>query len=331
VALSSGTAALHAACFAAGLGPGDEALVPAVTFVATANAVVYQGATPVFCDVDPDTATVDVSGLAPKVTARTKAVLPVDFAGHPCDLDPILELAERRGLVVIEDAAHALGARYRGRRVGGIADMTVFSFHPVKHITTGEGGMVATDAPEFARRVRLFRQHGITKEPRDLERDDGPWYYEMHHLGFNYRITDFQCALGASQLKRAEAFIRAREGLAAEYDRLLERCEAVQRPARRDWARHVYHLYPVRLRPGLTRRTRREVFEELRAKGLGVQVHYIPVHLQPYYRRRFGTAEGQCPKAEAFYQAEISLPLFPRMRSRDVRRVVATLEEAVGR
>lgn len=329
VAVSSGTAALHAACFAAGLGPGDEAVVPPLTFVATANAVLYQGATPIFCDVDPETATLDPRALEGCLTPRTKAVLPVDFAGHPCNLSPILKLARAKGLVVIEDAAHALGAEYRGKRVGGLSDLTIFSFHPVKHITTGEGGMITTSDDGLARRLRLFRTHGITKDPVEMERNEGAWYYEMQSLGFNYRITDIQCSLGNAQLRKLDSFIHARRLRAKEYDRALFGLEGVATPAVRDWARHSYHLYPVRLRLDRLKRTRRQVFDALRQDGIGVQVHYIPVHLQPYYRKRFGVGPGLCPNAEAFYESELSLPLFPQMKSSDVRRVTVALKEAM--
>ncbi|HEX7900452.1 MAG TPA: UDP-4-amino-4,6-dideoxy-N-acetyl-beta-L-altrosamine transaminase [Planctomycetota bacterium] len=328
VAFSSGTAALHACGFAAGLGPGDEAVVPPITFVATANAVLYAGATPRFCDVEADTALIDPKALEAAVTRRTKAVLPVDFAGHPCDLAAIRRVARKHGLVVIEDAAHALGARYRGRRVGGLADLTVFSFHPVKHITTGEGGMVTTDDDAFRRRLLLFRGHGITKDPAEMSRNEGPWYYEMRELGYNYRITDFQCALGHSQLKKADGFVKTRRRRAALYDELLRDVPGVAAAVQRPWAEHSYHLYPVRVRPGGP--SRRAVFDALRAAGLGVQVHYIPVHLQPYYQKRLRTRRGLCPRAEAFYDAEISLPLFPRMTEADVRRVVRTLKGALG-
>ena len=326
VAVSSGTAALHAACAAAGLGHGDEAVVPPITFVATANAVLYCGARPVFADVEADTATMDPKAFDAAITRRTKAVLPVDFAGHPADLESIVRIARRHNLIVIEDAAHSVGALSHGRRVGTLADMTCFSFHPVKHITTGEGGLVTTDDDALASKLRMFRTHGITKDPTALTRDEGPWYYEQHVLGFNYRITDFQCALGSSQLKRAGAFVRARRALAAAYGRALEGWEDVTGAVERPWARHSYHLYPIRLAQP---RRRRAVFEGLRARGFGVQVHYIPVHLQPYYRRVLGTRPGMCPRAEAFYAAEISLPVFPQMKPADVRRVVAALREEV--
>jgi UDP-4-amino-4,6-dideoxy-N-acetyl-beta-L-altrosamine transaminase len=326
VAVSSGTAALHAACAAAGLGHGDEAIVPPITFVATANAVLYCGARPVFADVEPDTATMDPKAFDAAITRRTKAVLPVDFAGHPADMESILRIARRRKLIVIEDAAHSLGALCHDRRVGTLADMTCFSFHPVKHITTGEGGMVATNDNKFASKLRTFRTHGITKDPKALTRDEGPWYYEQHLLGFNYRITDFQCALGSSQLKRADAFVRARRAIAAAYDQALDGWEEVKGAVERPWARHSYHLYPIRLTQP---RRRRAVFEGLRARGLGVQVHYIPVHMQPYYRNVLGTRPGMCPRAEAFYAAEISIPIFPKMKPGEIRRVLTALREEV--
>jgi UDP-4-amino-4,6-dideoxy-N-acetyl-beta-L-altrosamine transaminase len=318
VAVSSGTAGLHAACRAAGLGPGDEAIVPAITFVATANAVRYTGAVPKLCDVDPETATLDVASAERLVGPRTRAILPVDYAGHPCDLQAVRRLARRHGLWVIEDAAHALGARYRGRPVGALSDLTVFSFHPVKHITTGEGGMVTTDSAVLAERMRRFRHHGIIPRPDR----GGPWDYEVRELGCNYRLTDLQCALGASQLRKLGAFVRARRRLAALYRRRLAGLQGVALPVERPWARHSYHLFPIRLKAD-----RRRVFEVLRRRRIGVQVHYIPLHHHPLYRepaRRF-------PGAERFYRSVLSLPLFPEMRRSDVERVVDALRGALRR
>lgn len=330
VAVSSGTAALHAACHAAGFGPGDEVVVPPLTFVATSNAVLYVGARPVFADVDGETGTLDPGSFERVLTRRTRGVIPVDYAGHPCDLEAIGRICRRRGIVVIEDAAHSLGAEYRGRRVGSQADLTVFSFHPVKHITTGEGGMITTNREDLVRRLRLFRSHGITKDPGELEREEGPWYYEMQVLGFNYRITDFQCALGRSQLTRLDVFLRRRRAIANAYGEELASVPGVAVPVVRPWAGHAFHLYPIRLELKGIGGRRRRIFEALRAAGLGVQVHYIPVHLQPYYRRTLGTRAGMCPKAETFYASEISLPIFPRMRRRDVQRVASVLRAALG-
>lgn len=330
VAVSSGTAALHAAYFAAGIGPGDEVLVPAITFVATANAAVYLGATPRFVDVDPETGNMDPKAAAASITRRTRAILPVDFAGNPCGIDAFRAIARRHRLVLIEDAAHALGARDRRRPIGSLADFTTFSFHPVKHMTTGEGGMVTTSDAAAAARMRQFRHHGITKDPAQLEVNEGPWYHEMQDLGFNYRITDFQCALGLSQLGKVERFIRRRREIAAAYTEAFSRMEAVATPIEEPGRRHVYHVYPLRLRLRLLKRTRRQIVEDLHRAGIGVQVLYIPVPWQPYYRRRFKTRKGQFPGAEAFYESEVSLPIFPQMTASDIRRVVREVERAIA-
>lgn len=323
VAFSSGTAALHGATFAAGVAVGDEVIVPPLSFVATANCVVYQGGTPIFVDVREDTLTLDPIRLKRQLTARAKAVICVDFAGHPCELDEILEIAHARGIPVIEDAAHALGALYRGRRVGGIADMTVFSFHPVKHITTGEGGMVLTNDANFCERLRLFRTHGITRRPeRLLQENEGAWYYEMQELGYNYRISDFQCILGLSQLSKLDRFVERRREIASLYTRALRDLPGVRLPTERPGSRSSYHLYPIQIVPSVLGKNRKQVFSELRDAGVGVNVHYIPIHLQPYYRRRFATDVGLCPVAEHYYDQAISLPIYPKMEPSVVSQVI---------
>jgi perosamine synthetase len=327
VAVSSGTAALHAAYFAAGIGPGDEVIVPAVTFVATANAAVYLGAVPKFADVDDETGLMSPAAAEAAITRRTRAIVPVDFAGHPADLDGFRRLARRKSLVLVEDAAHALGARLGRRKIGSIADFTTFSFHPVKHITTGEGGMITTSDADAARRMRMFRHHGITRDQELLSVDEGPWYHEMQVLGYNYRITDFQCALGISQLAKAERFIQARRAIASRYSRAFQEVEDLETPGQRPGARHVYHVYPVRVDP----KRRRTIFEALRRGGLGVQVLYIPVPWQPFYRNRYGTRRGQFPGAERFYRSEISLPIFPQMSGVDLDRVIRTVKRALAR
>jgi dTDP-4-amino-4,6-dideoxygalactose transaminase len=326
VAVSSGTAALHAAYFAAGIGPGDEVVVPAVTFVATANAAVYLGATPRFADVDAESGLMSPAAAEAAITPRTRAIVPVDFAGHPADLDGFRELARRKGLVLIEDAAHALGARLGGGRIGSISDFTTFSFHPVKHITTGEGGMITTDDAEAARKMRMFRHHGITRDLEQMGMDEGPWYHEMQVLGYNYRITDFQCALGISQLAKVERFIQARRKIAGRYTSAFQKVGGLGTPVERDGARHVYHVYPLRV----PAERRRSVFESLRKEGLGVQVLYIPVPWQPFYRDRFETKRGEFPGAERFYSSEISLPIFPQMTAADVTRVVKAVRRLVS-
>jgi len=300
VAVASGTAALHAACFVAGIGPGDEVITTPLTFAASANCVLYAGAEPVFADVDLATGNIDPEDVARKVTPRTRAIIPVHLAGHPCDLDRLHAIARRHGLVVIEDAAHALGAEYRGRRIGGLSDLTIFSFHPVKHITTGEGGMVTTNDPELYRRLVAFRNHGIVREPEYfLEEPHGPWYYEMQHLGYNYRLTDIQAALGLSQLARLEQFLARRREIVVAYNAAFAGLPWLQTPAEPPDGRSAWHLYMVRLCLERLRVDRATVFRALWAENIGVQVHYIPVYLHPYYRRRVGGAR-RGPSAPGF-------------------------------
>jgi perosamine synthetase len=329
VSFSSGTAALHAATFAAGLQAGDEAITSPLTFAATANCVLYQGATPVFADVLEDTLNVDPDLAAARITARTKAILPVDYAGHPVDLDSILQLAERHGLIVIEDACHALGAEHRGRRVGSVAHMTVFSFHPVKHLTTGEGGMVTTDNPVFAETLRRFRNHGISSDARHRQ-STGQWHYEMVLLGFNYRLADIACALGLQQMKKLEANLARRRQIAARYAAAFHNMPGVLLPQTRPDVKPAWHLYPIRLDLIKLSAGRGQVFQALRAENIGVNVHYIPVHCHPYYRDRFGYKGGEFPVAEKAYEQLISLPMFYGMIDSDVEDVVHAVCKVVS-
>jgi perosamine synthetase len=329
VSFSSGTAALHAAAFTAGLKAGDEAITSPMTFVATANCVLYQGATPVFADVSPDTLNLDPEQAAARITARTRAILPVDYAGHPADLAPILELAERHGLVVIEDASHALGAEHKGRQVGSLSHMTAFSFHPVKHITTGEGGMVTTDNAKFAEALRRFRNHGISSDARQRQLA-GQWHYEMVLLGFNYRLTDIACALGIQQLKKLEANLSRRRKIADRYTAAFGEISEVIAPVVRPDVNPAWHLYPVRLDLGKLKADRGQVFQALRAENIGVNVHYIPVHRHPYYRERFGYRGGEYPVAEDAYERLISLPMFHGMSDQDVEDVIRALDKVIS-
>ncbi len=329
VSFSSGTAALHAAAFAVGLQAGDEAITSPLTFAATANCVLYQGATPVFADVQADTLNLDPEQAAARITPRTKAILPVDYAGHPADMDSILQLAARHGLIVIEDACHALGAEYRGRRTGSLADMTVFSFHPVKHLTTGEGGMVTTDSPAFAETLRRFRNHGISSDARERQ-TSGQWHYEMVLLGFNYRLTDIACALGLPQLKKLEANLARRRQIAARYTTELRDVRGVLLPQVRDDVNPAWHLFPIRLELSRLSASRGEMFEALRAENIGVNVHYIPVHRHPYYRERFGYKGGEYPVAEAAYERLISLPMFHGMTDGDVEDVIRAVDKVLS-
>ncbi len=329
VSFSSGTAALHAAAFAAGLKAGDEAITTPMTFAATANCVLYQGATPVFADVSRDTLNLDPEQIAKKVTSKTRAILPVDYAGHPADLTPIMEMAQRRNLIVIEDACHALGAEYGGRRVGSIADMTVFSFHPVKHITTGEGGMVASNNPQFAETLRRFRNHGISSDARQRQ-SAGQWHYEMVLLGFNYRLPDIVCALGIQQLKRLDANLSRRREIAAQYTSAFGEVPGVIPPRVRPETNPAWHLYPIRLDLEKLSADRAQIFRALRAENIGVNVHYIPVHLHPYYRDRFGFRGREFPVAEDAYARLISLPMFHGMTDQDVKDVIAAVTKVLS-
>ena len=320
VAVSSGTAALHAAMFALGIGQGDEVIVTPMTFAASANCILYQGGTPVFADVCPDTLLLDPAAVEAAVTPRTKAIIAVDYAGQPCDWDALRAIADQHHLALVDDACHALGGAYKGRRTGILADITVFSFHPVKHITTGEGGMALTDDARLAARMRAFRGHGITTSASEREKM-GAWFYEMQDLGYNYRITDFQCALGSSQLKKLDSWIAKRNELARVYKSFfaahpeLSIIPLKQRPE----VLNAYHLYVVR------HPERDAAFNYLRANGIGANVHYVPVHLHPYYKEHLHTHEGMCPVAEAAYREILTLPLWPHMDTSDVGRVCSAL------
>jgi perosamine synthetase len=329
VAVSNGTAALHASIHALGVGPGDEVIVPAMTFAASANCVVYQGGTPVFADVEEDTLLLDPRQVEAKITPRTRAVMAVDYAGQPCDYDALREIAAHHGLALVDDASHSLGGSYRGRPVGTLADLNTFSLHPVKPLTTGEGGVITTEDAEMARRMRVFRNHGITTDHRQREQR-GSWFYEMVELGYNYRLTDIQCALGVSQLRKLPAWVRRRHEIAARYDHAFAGMEGVAPLAVREEVSHGYHLYVVRLDAGRLRRPRDEVFAALRAAGIGVNVHYIPVHLHPFYRERFGTGPGLCPAAEAAYRQVVSLPMYAALTERDQEDVIAAVAAACG-
>jgi perosamine synthetase len=329
VAVNSGTAALHAAMHALGIGPGDEVVVPSITFAATANAVVYLGGTPVFADVDPDTLLITAESAARCITPQTQAIVAVDYAGQAAEYDELRALAARHALPLVSDACHALGGSYRGRKVGTLADLNTFSFHPVKPITTGEGGMITTDDSDFARQMRIFRTHGITTD-HHYRQVHGEWAYEMQTLGFNYRLSDFACALGLSQLGKLEGWVRRRNQLANHYLRALGELPQFVPLRFLPERTHAYHLFVVRCRTGELGWTRDAVFAALRAEGIGVNVHYIPVHLHPFYRQQFGTGPGLCPKAEAAFGEILTLPLFATMTERDVDDVCRALRKVVA-
>lgn len=329
VAVSNGTAALHSAMFALDIGPGDEVIVPAMTFAATANCVVFKGGIPVFADVDDQSLLIDPNDVERKITSRTKAIIAVDFAGHPCDYTRLSEIAEDHHLPLVADGCHALGAMYNGQPVGSIGDLTTFSFHPVKHITTGEGGMVTTDNEAYEKRLRLFRNHGITTDLHQRE-STGSWYYEMVDLGYNYRLTDIQCALGISQLKKLPQWIKKRNCIASFYDDSLKSNHSVTPLSRSSNVIHAYHLYVIKLLLDKLTIGRNEIYSALRAEGIGTNVHYIPVHLHPYYQKKFHTHDGLCPHAEMAYQQILSLPIFPRMTDNDTTEVMNAVSKVIG-
>ncbi|HTM10429.1 MAG TPA: UDP-4-amino-4,6-dideoxy-N-acetyl-beta-L-altrosamine transaminase [Verrucomicrobiae bacterium] len=322
VAVANGTAALHAAMSAAGIQAGDEVIVPAMTFVASANAALYQQATPVIVDVDPATLLIDPKSVEKKISARTKAIVAVDYAGQPCDYDALRRIAEPRGVKLIADACHSLGAEYKGRKVGSLADLTVFSFHPVKHITTGEGGMITTVDDEMAERLRRFRNHGINADHRERGEKD-TWRYEMESLGYNYRLTDFQCALGQSQLYTLPERIARRREIARAYDHAFSGFARATPLGVAAEILHAYHLYVIRVFD------RARVYDALRRRGIGVNVHYLPVHLHNYYRRTFGYGPGDCPAAEQAYEEILSLPMFSDMTIDDACRVIEVVAAEV--
>jgi len=327
VAVSNGTAALHAAVFAAGLGPGDEAITTPLTFAATSNAVLYQGATPVFADVDPSTLLIDVDRVEAALTPRTRAILPVDYTGGPADIDALMDLASRRNLVVIEDAAHAIGATLRGRRVGSIATMTTFSLHPVKHVTSGEGGVVTTDDERLAGRLRAFRNHGITVDSRQREKASS-WIYEIAELGYNYRLTDVQCALATSQLAKLGGWVARRRAIARRYTERLTGHPLLDLVAPPPDSEPAWHLFVILLRLDRLATDRATIFRALRAENIGVNVHYIPVPWHPVYQRA-GYRKGSWPVAEAAYERLLTLPLWPGMTDGDVDDVVAALDKVL--
>ena len=332
VAFCNGTAALHGACFAAGVGPVDEVITSPLTFAASANCARYVGARPIFADVEPAAGTLDPEALARAVTPRTRAVIPVHYTGQPARMDKIRQIARACGLVVIEDAAHALGASYRGRPIGACdaGDMAMFSFHPVKHITTGEGGAIATDDPERAEQLRLFRNHGLVRDPaRFRHPSPGPWYHEQIALGHNMRLTDIQAALGSSQLRRLDAFVERRRALADRYDARLAGLRGVAPLGRLPEGRHAFHLYVAQIDFDGLGIDRARVMIGLKERGIGTQVHYIPCHTHPFHADD-GWAPGAFPVVEGISARALSLPLFPAMADGDVDRVVGALREVLG-
>lgn len=325
VAISNGTSALHAACFAAGIQPGDEVITTPLTFAASSNCVLYCGGTPVFADVDLKTYNIDPEDIRRKITDKTKAIIAVHLAGQPCDMDEIHKIAKEHDLLVIEDGAHALGSVYKGKKVGTLSDMTTFSFHPVKPITTGEGGMIVTDNEEFYQKMMLFRSHGITRDENLMTRNDGSWFYQQLDLGYNYRITDIQCALGCSQMRKLDRFLARRKEIVTRYNEAFADCENIIIPYQLPETESGWHLYIVQVKNC----DRRKVFEALREHGIAVNVHYIPVYLHPYYQEH-GYKDVHCRNAEEVYSHIISLPLYPTLTKEQQQYVIETLKYVIN-
>lgn len=321
VVFNSGTSALHGAYFAFGLEKGDEIITSPNTFVATSNAALYLNAKPVFSDVEKETGNIDVSKVKEKITDKTKLIVPVHYSGNPADLKELSEIAKEYNINIIEDAAHSIGAQYHGEKIGNseYSEMTIFSFHPVKHITTGEGGAILTNNQDYYEKLLMFRSHGITKN-NFFNQKPGDWYYEMHHLGYNYRMTDMQAVLGLSQLKKLDKFVERRKKIAKTYNATFDNTPFFKTITEKKDCDSSYHLFPILIENEFKDK-KSEIFRKLRENGLGVQVHYIPVYLQPYYQE-LGYKKGLCPISEDFYHREISIPMYPAMENEDVDYVI---------
>ena len=330
VAVSSGTAALHIAYLAADLKPYDEVITTPMTFAATANAALYVGAQPVFADIDGQTYNIDVKEIESHLTPQAKAIVPVHYTGLPCEMGEICDIAKLHNLVVIEDACHALGAKYKDTVIGDCtySDMTVFSFHPVKHITTGEGGMITTNSESLYHKLIKLRSHGITRDSRSFkEPSHGDWYYEMQDLGFNYRLTDIQAALGISQLKKLDSFVARRRQIVGQYNQAFKGLP-VELPSEPEGCFNSYHLYVVRVDKKI-KTTRKDLYFKLKEKGIHTQVHYLPAHTMPYYQEHFGYKWGDYPVAEDHYSRVLSLPMYPAMTDDDVDYVINCMKEVL--
>ena len=330
VAVSNGTAALHCACIAAGIKPGDEVITTPLTFAASANCVLYCGGHPVFADIDPETYNIDPESILSRITDRTKAVIAVDFTGQAVDHDRIRKICDEHHLIFIEDAAHAIATKYNGKQVGSLADMTCFSFHPVKTITGGEGGAITTNNDDFYRKLVLAHTHGITREECEMEDapHEGPWYYEQISLGYNYRLTDFQAALIVSQMKKLDRFAARRKEIVRKYDKVFQSIPEIMIQKEIPQSDTCRHLYIIRLDLSKLTCTRREFFDAMSEENVQCQIHYVPVYWFPYYRN-LGYEKGLCPNAERIYEGIMSIPLYPKLTNQDVDDVIHAVKKVV--
>jgi len=333
-AVANGTAALHLTGMALGWKEDDIVITSPITFLATANCIVYTGAMPDFVDIDPSTYTIDPNQLENKIKAyqgagkKVKAVIGVDYAGHPCDWQALREIADKYDIQLVNDNCHAMGASYVGDKQYAVkyADASIQSYHPVKHITTGEGGAILTNNQAIDEKIRRFRTHGMTKNTHQMEKNDGPWYYEMHDLGYNYRITDFQCALGSSQLEKLDRFIIKRREIAKIYDESFIGIDIMKIPENSASIDHAYHLYPLQIDLEKLSLTKSDLFRKMNQKGINLQVHYIPIHLQPFYKKNYGFKPTDYPISEKFYELIVSIPLYPSLKNREVQKVVEDIK-----
>jgi len=332
VAVANGTAALHLGVHALRIPKGKTGITSPITFVASVNCLLYNDLRPAFADIDVKTYNIDPAKMAKEITSSTSLIIPVHFAGQSADMKEIHRVARKRGCYIIEDAAHAIGSRYENQHPVGnceYSDMTVFSFHPVKTVTTGEGGAITTNNEGLYRRLLMLRTHGITKDPSVMTQNPGPWYYEMHDLGFNYRLTDIQAALGISQMKKLDRYIERRREIVARYNQAFKNEDWAVIPYERPGVLSAFHLYVIQIDFDAIGKTRKDIMEMLKTKNIGTQVHYIPVHTQPYYRKHSKYGTGDFPIAEAFYKRALSLPLYPRMTNADVDYVIRNLKKIV--
>ncbi|BDU49882.1 UDP-4-amino-4,6-dideoxy-N-acetyl-beta-L-altrosamine transaminase [Haliovirga abyssi] len=323
VVFSNGTAALHGAYFAGGLKKDDEVITTPITFLATSNAAIYLGGIPKFVDIDINSYNIDVNKIEEKITNKTKMIVPVSYGGYPVNILKIKDIAKKYNLIVIEDAAHALGATRNGIKVGKEADMTMFSFHPIKHITTGEGGVIVTDNKDYFEKLKIFRNHGIVKDKKKLINIGEEWYYEMQYLGYNYRMTDFQAALGVSQLKKIDNFVKRRREIANIYGEAFKNIDNIKLPPDSEKNKNVYHLYPILVDK------RDELYRELKKVGINCQINYIPIYKQPYYKEKFEYNIDEFKNSELFYLKELSIPMYPKLKDEDINYIIEIIIEKI--
>ncbi|MFX1297589.1 MAG: UDP-4-amino-4,6-dideoxy-N-acetyl-beta-L-altrosamine transaminase, partial [Promethearchaeota archaeon] len=325
VAVNSGTAALHISTSSIDINPGDEVITTPLTFVASANCIVYRGGTPILADIKRDTYNIDPNEIRKRITPKTKAIIPVHFAGQPCEMDEILEIAEENDLYLIEDAAHAIDAEYKGKKIGNISDLTIFSFHPVKNITTAEGGMVTTNDEDLYEKLLMYRTHGITKDSEKRFGKSGDYSYDMQYLGFRYNLSELHAALGIHQLNKLKSFQRRRREIVEIYNKEFQSIEEIQIPIVKSNVKHSWHLYVIQIDINKLRVDRDYIFRALRGENIGVNVHYIPIHYHSFYQKNFGLKKGILPNVEWLFPRLITIPLYPRMTDEDVFDVINAL------